>query len=197
MLDRDQCRGGCPRKTRRQSGYCSYCEPKPAHKVCKCGNKSFAADECSICRRGVRKPCNFCGLHKKRECKCLLCQCGGVKPRRDRAACYQCQPPKPRVLGRTATKIDKSGYVMQPAPGHPKANSDGFVYQHRLVMEASIGRLLRSEETVHHKNGIRSDNRLENLELWTGNHPRGSRVEDKIAWAIDFLNQHNYDVKPR
>ena len=63
------------------------------------------------------------------------------------------------------TKIHKSGYVLAYAPMHPKAMSDGYVMLHTLTMEQSIGRYLYSDEVVHHKNHIRCDNRIENLEL--------------------------------
>ena len=52
--------------------------------------------------------------------------------------------------------------------------------QDRLVMEQHLGRSLRDKETVHHKNGIRDDNRLENLELWTSSPPPYQRVTDKL-----------------
>ena len=57
------------------------------------------------------------------------------------------------------------GYIFLRIPEHPNANKIGYVLEHVYVMSKSIGRPLRHNETVHHKNGIRDDNRLENLEL--------------------------------
>lgn len=79
------------------------------------------------------------------------------------------------------------GYVHIYKPDAPGAPADGWVLEHRAAMSAALGRALLDEETVHHINGVRNDNRPENLELWSSRHPKGQRVSDKVAWAKELL----------
>jgi hypothetical protein len=95
----------------------------------------------------------------------------------------------PTKVMNTGVKSDKGGYIqIRTFAGDGKNGK--YTYEHRLVMEQMIGRPLVKGETVHHKNGIRNDNRPENLELWSEAQPYGQRVSDKVAYAIEILERY-------
>jgi hypothetical protein len=79
----------------------------------------------------------------------------------------------------------KKGYIMRKIAGHPR--NGGYVFEHILVMEEHLGRPLLQNENVHHINGVRDDNRLENLELWVRPQPVGIRAKDAVAWAEEII----------
>jgi hypothetical protein len=81
-------------------------------------------------------------------------------------------------------------------PGHPRAKSNPYVFEHILVAEGLLGRYLMDDETIHHRNGVRDDNRPENLELWTRPQPSGIRVSDAVAWARDVLARYEGACAP-
>lgn len=79
--------------------------------------------------------------------------------------------------------VDENGYINI----HDRGNR---WKEHRLVMEAHLGRRLAAHENVHHINGDRADNRVENLELWSVRQPKGQRVDEKIEYALSILADH-------
>lgn len=84
--------------------------------------------------------------------------------------------------GRT---VDSHGYVRVYRPDHPNANGRGYVFEHRLVMSLHLGRPLTSAEIVHHKNHVRTDNRIDNLQLVSRSHHM------QIHHALDRWSQNH------
>lgn len=98
-------------------------------------------------------------------------------------------PKGPKGLG----YLNKKGYLLVTWKD-PKDGKTKRKYQHHLVMMHTLGRQLEKFERVHHKNGIRNDNRIENLELWSVTQPYGQRVEDMISFCKDYLEKYGHTV---
>lgn len=128
--------------------------------------------ECSIegCS-GEARSRGICGMHIQRLRKSQDMQ----KPRRTYGE-----------FGRW--HLNQDGYVQRRKKTPEGRNIREF--QHRYVMEQHLGRNLLPHENVHHLNGQRDDNRIENLELWSTSQPKGQRVIDKTAWAKQWLSQY-------
>lgn len=94
----------------------------------------------------------------------------------------------PRKLG--GTYVTNDGYRAVYRPDLDWAAKAGWVLEHRLVMSEHLGRTLAPGESVHHKNAIRLDNRLENLELWVTRQPYGARAVDLVEWAREILDRY-------
>lgn len=83
--------------------------------------------------------------------------------------------------------LTKDGYLYRQHP------SRGRMREHRYQMELKLGRQLQPNENVHHINGIRHDNRIENLELWTRPQPVGIRARDALDWAEQVVGTYGED----
>ena len=85
------------------------------------------------------------------------------------------------ISGPGHKKKRNDGYIYVYFPKHPESNAEGYVMEHRLIMEAQIGRPIRKGEVVHHINHDKSDNRIENLQLMTFKEHSGLHMKER--WA--------------
>lgn len=152
----------------------NYQKGKPRQVLCKCDCGNTKIVRWTNLRNGHTKSCGCLATKLKKERR------GENHPRFNG--------------GRYKTG---KGYILIRKPDHPNSRVNGEIFEHVYIMSEYLGRPLLKHENVHHKNGFKDDNRIENLELWSTFQPTGQRVEDKIKWAKEILEiykDYNYDA---
>jgi hypothetical protein len=96
-------------------------------------------------------------------------------------------------------RIMRNGYVLiqkslVPEEHYNLCNWSAPVMMHRYLMAVKLGRRLSRNEVVHHIDGNKQNNDIENLELWNKSHPSGQRVKDKLQWAKEFVKKYEKEI---
>lgn len=145
------------------------------YKTCKTCNKEFEPSSrhlsCPMCRHEMRKKkCPSCNEMIQNVSKMCL-------------KCFNSMEKQYKIVRHA------KGYDMVKVKGHIK--NHGYKFIHTIAMEEHIGRELLIHENVHHINGVRDDNRIENLELWTKPQPSGIRASDALEWAKEIIKLYS------
>lgn len=172
-----------PRKPAAETGTTKAC--LTCGRTLDLGQFPYGWSPCRDCRRSINfsqgKSCAVCLKPLVNASQTGLCAVHHGELRRS-----QSEVKRKRVAG---------GYVVLTSHwNHPNARARGHILEHVKVMAEALGRPLEPHENVHHINGVRDDNRPENLELWSTKQPQGQRIADKVAWAKELLALYEPDA---
>lgn len=146
------------------------------------GRKKLKINE-GLCNNGCNRV-----VHCRGVCKNCYRRIHYQEHERDRR--YPDGVSKDRESEEGKLRKNPDGYlVIKLAKGSTDLHRDWKLH-HRWVMEQHLGRELETYENVHHINGVRDDNRLENLELWITKQPKGQKVDDLIEYAKFILEKY-------
>jgi hypothetical protein len=153
--------------------------------ICSCGTEKVI--EGKALKQGHTKSCG-CLARGGRPDRCQVDGClneyeGNGYCNRHNVAWKKYGDPLKRLIAKFGEGSHKNGYKII-------TQKYRWRYEHRLVIERHLQRPLLRSENIHHKNGNKLDNRLENLELWSTHQPSGQRIEDKVKWAKEILKQY-------
>lgn len=175
--------------------YCRWCSQKLREEK----RKGIPCKSCNKIKPISNKSNHLCGLCyvKKRE------NDNPIYKEKKRIAKFKSRrksrgqdPESPLMKNKAGDGyINPDGYKQLTKIYHPNSSKSGRIFEHRYIMSEYLKRPLKKNETVHHLNGIKNDNRIENLELWSKSQPAGQRVKDKIRWCKQFLEEYGIETK--
>jgi hypothetical protein len=176
------CTGTFEQKSGRPARWCGPCRPQAARN----NAKQWYRDNPDKVKRQLGRNPEYVQTYRSNRPKCTEKRCArpgvykdGLCVTHHSRLMRTGSTDDPTARPARETVIGSGGYRMiRVAPGQ-------YVGEHRLTVEAALGRLLADYENVHHKNGIRTDNRLGNLEVWVKPQPSGQRPEDLAEWVAE------------
>lgn len=170
---------------------CEFCKRAYEQKPSMRGrSQRFCSRRCAIVARTGVEPgaiCSVDGCGRENKQGGL---CHGHAYRKREWGDVRAEIPLRTQAPRGSVRHHHGYLVVGGANGHPNANRDGTIRVHRLVMSQMLGRPLLPSESVHHRNGVKTDNRPANLELRIGAHGMGQTVEDRVRDAVSLLSEY-------